>query len=721
MRELDHYIKLTRAAIQSPNLAERFGEVDRRRIAEWVYAGYQRDCASRKPWEKRMQAAMDLALQLQKEKTYPWPGSSNVAFPLITISTLQFHSRAYPALVDGTELVKCRVLVTDPDGSLTARADRVSSYMSYQMLEEDSSWEEQQDRLLINIPVVGCAFKKTYYDPSRGLVTSELVMAKDLVVDYWAKSIETAQRKTHIIPKYRNDIYEAVKRGLYCNVLEEGWYRSPSNPNIADNQRDLRQGRVESEADADTPFMLLEQHCSLDLDGDGYAEPYVVLIEENSKALLRITARFEREEDILRNGKGEVISIHGIEYFTKYGFIPSPDGGIYDLGFGILLGPLNESVNTIFNQLIDSGTMSNLGGGFLGRGAKIRGGAYTFAPMEWKRVDSTGDDLRKNIVPLQTPAPSEVLLKLLALLIDYTNRISGATEMLAGKNPGQNTPAQTSETMVEQGMKIYSAIFKRVWRSMKEEFKKRFILNGLYLPDEQTLGNGIIVMREDYLGDMNAIVPAANPHVVSEATRVQQAQGLAQRAAQVPGYDHDKVERNLLKAFNVQDADVFFLGAQKTGPLPNAKLEIEKMKAQVAQGKIQLDQMKLKQSADQFVIQMMETHALNEAHISQMEATATKLLSESKGAESQQQISAINAMIGAERSHNEILMGRINALLKSVEVIGNADKSGAMEQLDERPGNPGGEEVAPPLDSKPQGPLGGRRVSGNQPGTNQPG
>ena len=133
-------------------------------------------------------------------------------------------------------------------------------------------------------------------------------------------------------------------------------------------------------------------------------------------------------------------------------------------------------------------------------------------------MDSTGDDLHKSIVPLQVREPSGVLLQLLSLLINYTNRISGSSDMMAGENPGQNTPAQTSQTMVEQGTKIYSAIFKRIWRSMREEFKKLYVLNSIYLPIKTTYGeSGAFAMREDYLGDPSTVVPVADPHISSES------------------------------------------------------------------------------------------------------------------------------------------------------------------------------------------------------------
>jgi hypothetical protein len=37
----------------------------------------------------------DINMQIQKDKNFPWPGCSNVIFPLITIASLQFSARSY--------------------------------------------------------------------------------------------------------------------------------------------------------------------------------------------------------------------------------------------------------------------------------------------------------------------------------------------------------------------------------------------------------------------------------------------------------------------------------------------------------------------------------------------------------------------------------------------------------------------------------------------------
>src|ERR1035437_3228183 len=190
MLVLNKHITLDAETIKSPNLCDRFDEQDLQAIGAWVFDGYSADKQSRFKWEKRSEAAMDLAIQLQKEKSFPWPNCSNIAFPLVTIAAIQFHANAYPAIIQGTDVVKMRVIGLDPDGIAHDRASRVATYMSYQVLEEDQPWEEQHDRLLLILAIIGCVFIKTYFDPKLNHNVSELVMAKDLVINYWAKSVE---------------------------------------------------------------------------------------------------------------------------------------------------------------------------------------------------------------------------------------------------------------------------------------------------------------------------------------------------------------------------------------------------------------------------------------------------------------------------------------------------------------------------------------------------
>src|SRR3990167_3860023 len=475
----------------SENLAEDLSEEELSTLGIETVKNYEKDRTSRYEWEQRNEEALKLALQVVEPKSFPWPNAANIKFPLITIAALQYHARAYPALIPGVNVLKCH-----------------------------------------NI--------------------SEHILAKDLVVSYYTKSLETAPRISHVMEMSRNELHQKVIEGVYRDIdLGDPFEFMRETLAIA---QDETQGTSPTYDDNAKPHTVIEQHCLLDLDGDGYEEPYIVVVHKDSKKVLRVVARFF-QSGIKQNKDGEVLSITAENYFTKFPFIPSPDGGFYDLGFGVLLGPLNETINTLINQLLDAGTISTTGGGFLARGIKIRGGSMSFTPNEWKPVDTTGDDLRKGIFPLPTKEPSNVLFQLLSLLINYGERIGGSVDILVGENPVQNTPAETSRTMAEQGMKVFSGIFKRTYRSLKQEFKKLYRLNQLYMTENAQLGS-IKILVDDYNADATSIVPAADPHMISDSQKVAQSGMLMQLAGSSSGFNMYEVQKRVLQAWKVGDIDI---------------------------------------------------------------------------------------------------------------------------------------------------------------------
>jgi chaperonin GroES len=678
MLDLTRYLTIDQALIDEKNLCHYFDDKDTTAIAAQIYRGYEMDKESRSQWEVRMEAAMNLAMQVAVAKNFPWPNCSNVVFPLVTIAALQFSARSYAAIIQGNNVVRYKT-VNGADKLAVDRAKRIGKHMSWQVLEEDEAWEEQHDRLLINLSIVGCNFIKSYYDANKAHTIGVLVMAKDLIIDYFAESVDAAARVTHRFSLSRNAMRERMLRGTFVDCTEEAWFRSvpAQSQTQAQIDSDRRLGKSPPLGDKDTPFFVLEQHCWLDLDGDGYAEPYIVTIEESSKTLLRIVARFERMEDIEFTDDDKILCIHATQYFTKYSFIPSPDGGIYDLGFGVFLGPINEAVNSAINQMLDFGTMQNSLGGLLGRGAKIRGGVYTMAPWEFKRVDSSGDDLRKNVFMWPDRAPPTFLFQLIELLIEYSNRLAGTVDATVGENPGQNTPAGTFQGMTEMGMQVYKMIFKRVWRSMKEEFKQRFTLNRIYLPRSAKFGSGEeVIRREDYIAAAaDLIAPVANPNVSSVIMRLQTAMAVKQAAAGTPGYDISEVEKVWLDNLEVENVDVIYPGPGKVpqaNQAPNPKAAVEQMKLQGIQMKLEAEKMK-------WANHLMEEQRLNTAKIRLIEAQAMKAASEAHGAQAALQIEAFEQLLKMHEQLGDQMNKQISTLLGEGDGSENSDGGGVSQ------------------------------------------
>lgn len=660
MLNITSKIRLDDKVIRAPNITDRFTQDELDQIGRYCWEGYTADCRSRDEWVKRNEAGMNLAMQVAKAKSFPWPNASNIIFPLVSIAALQFSARAYSGIITAPDLVKYIILASNDDPEIVARAERLGRHMSFQLLEQDTAWEEQHDRLFINLSIVGTAFIKSRYDPNRRHNVGELVLARDLVVNYWAKDIASAPRVTQELELSRNDCVSLIREDAWKDVEEEEWFKCPPPPipsqNPNQSEKDDRRGMDPNlQPDMATPLAFLEQHVDLDLDCDGYAEPWIITFEKSSRKVVRIVLNCDRPEDIERtSARGDIIRIRKTEYYTKYSFIPAPDGGFYDMGFGVLLGPLNEGVNTAINQLFDAGTMQNLGGGFLGRGAKMRGGSSRFQPGEWKSVDALGDDLRKSMVPLPTPEPSSVLFQLLGLLIDYTNQLSGATDMVMGRNPGQNTPAETSRNMLESGLQIYSTIFKRIWRSMKQEFRKYHILNRNFLPSRTLFGaEGYEIKREDYLVNPDWVRPAADPETISAAQRLNQAIYLREAAMTTGGgYNREEVERFYLRALRIQDIDTVFPGFEAIPPSEDPKVQIEKMRVQIETQEQELEQWK-------FIQEWQEAIRLNTAKIELLHAQVAGILADIQSTQAADARAALDAAIGTLVSHNEMLNERI--------------------------------------------------------------
>ena len=657
--------------VKSSNLAERFSEEDLRKIGLVVYDDWMSDSLSRGEWEDRTADSMKLAMQVAEEKSFPWANASNVKFPLITIAALQYQARAYPALISGTQIVKARVIGADPTGEKATKASRISQFMSYQVLEEDVQWEENMDKALLIQAIVGCAFKKSYFDTFLKHNVSELVLAKDLYIPYYAESMDKASRISHLLYLSKNELIQRERQRIFLKAplqnSEEG-----SLENALEDLQEEATGLTKPPEDSSTPHILIEQHRYLDLDDDGYEEPYIVTIHKDSQKVTRIVARFHSSDVqyTRRNNVKEVLYIEGQQYFTKYPFIPSPDGGIYDMGFGVLLGPLNESINTLVNQLIDSGTLSNTAGGFLGRGVKFRSGDNSFKPFEWKRVDSTGDDLRKGVFPLPVREPSSVLYQLLDLLINYGERIGMAVDPLVGVNPGQNTPAETSRNMISEGQKIFSAVFKRTYRSLKQEFRKLYKLNSLFLNDEQDFYSLInegtnVIYQKDFFGNSKDVVPAADPNVITNEQKLQQAQLLQMAAANTPGYNRYEVEKIFLQAMQIADIEKVFPDPKGPNalppPAPDPKIVLETMKLKQQDKEFSMD-LQFKMYDIQQQIKYLD------AEIQNKEAQAVLYLAQADGVQSGHQISAIQNAISLAKQKQD-------GLVRALEVLSDMDKT----------------------------------------------
>lgn len=611
-------MQLSKILEEENNVALHLSDEQLTKIGEAIVAGYDIDLDSRSGWEKDIKQYLKLALQVVEDKTFPWAGASNVKYPMIATAAAQFAARAYPTLVPATgNLVHVAIVSAFADEAKQQRAKNVGRYMSYQILNEMYDWEEGMDNLLLILAIFGIAYKKVYYSPDRQTNCSELVNPFNLVVNYWAKELCNCPRITEVLYKSGREIEEKKRAKLYLDI-DLG--APQQNTEQAEAINVSKNAAPPGEVDETTPYMLLEQHTFLDLDEDGYSEPYIVLVDYFSKKVLRIMPRFT--EDSVETSGDEIIKITPDDYYVKYSFFPSPDGSFYTRGFGHLLGPLNESVNTVLNQLIDAGTMSNLQSGFIGKGLKIRQGDHRFKPGEWKQVNTLGSDIKSNVFPLPTREPSNVLFQLLGMLVQAGKELASVAEIFVGKMPGQNTPAFTTQQSIEQGMKLFTAIYKRVYRSLTKEFRLLYKLNARYLDVQfyQAVVDDPQASEADFEQDEKDVLPNADPQASSEFDKQQRYQQVG-NLLQLGTIEKMEFTKQMLRSFGFDEEAVKKLteGSPATQP-PQPDPEQQKMqmeagiKQQEAQQKMQVEQAKLalKQREAEFKLALEQQKAVFE-------------------------------------------------------------------------------------------------------------
>lgn len=565
-RSLEDRVAWLLEKAQDKNYATKLPDDYIQGLGERVVREFNIDNNSRSDWEKVARAAMDAAGMKVEPKNYPFQKASNVKFPSLITATLQFAARAYPAIVDGPNVVKARVLGKDPDGEKRTKALRISSHMSYQILHEMEEWEEGVDTLLHQIPVVGCAFKKVYRSEERGRSKADLVSAFDLVVNQATETLDNVPRITHKFKLYPHEIEERKRAGIFLD-------------------QDLGLAENGSE-DRDSPHIFLEQHRLIDLDEDGYTEPWIVTVHEKTRKVVRIVANYD--PDTIQIGGREIIRIPRNQYFVKYSFFPDPEGGFYDIGWGKLLKPLSDVIDSSINQMMDAGHLQNSGGGFIGSGLNLKRSQLRFSPGKYHAVNAAGSTIRDAIVNLEHPGPSPVLFQLLGLMMEAVKDVTSVQDILTGDDGGRQQTATTTLALIEQGMKVFTAIYKRIYRSLRREFKMLFKLNARYLDDQvyfNILDDEQAVARTDYDVDSYDVLPVADPRIVTDMQKMARAQLLRELIAeQNPTIDPHAATRRILEAASIEDIDEI-IAEPPTEPSPEEQLALEERTAAVQKTK----------------------------------------------------------------------------------------------------------------------------------------
>jgi hypothetical protein len=509
------------------NIAETIDDKALSQLASDLISEYQSDKESRKEWEETYTNGLDLLGFKYKSTTQPFKGASNVTHPLLSEAVTQFQAQAYKELLPSDGPVKTRIVGLQNE-TVEAQAERVKDFMNYQIMEKMEEYTPEFDQLLFYLPLAGSAFKKIYYDALLERAVSKFIPAEDLVVPYFATDLKDAPRITHVLKQSENDLLKKMATGFYKEV--ELMKPEKKDNKIKDKYNELE--GVKAVETNDYIYSVLEMHVDLDLS-DYIAEneedkinikiPYIVTIEESTRKIL----------SIYRNYKEGDAKFTRKEYFSHFKFLPGL--GFYGFGLIHMIGGLSRTATTALRQLLDAGTLSNLPAGFKSRGMRIRDDDQPIQPGEFRDVDAPGGNIRDQFQLLPFKEPSTTLFNLLGFCVDAGRRFASIADQQVGDG-NQAAAVGTTIALLERGSRVMSAIHKRCYYAMKQEFRLLSSVIAEYLPPEYpyaVYGAERVIKVQDF-DDRVDILPVADPNIFSMSQRVTLAQTQLQIAQSNP-------------------------------------------------------------------------------------------------------------------------------------------------------------------------------------------
>jgi hypothetical protein len=558
------------------NIAERLSDNEARRLADDLIADYRNDVSSRTEWEDTITKGLDLLGVKYNPLNRPFKGASGVTHPMLNEACVQFQAQAYKELLPPDGPVRAQI-VGSPTPEKEQQASRVKDYMNYLLMEKMEEYTTDVDQMLYYLPLTGSTFKKVYYDEILDRPVSKYIHPRDLVVPYYATDLSECERITQVMQMTENEILKKMKLGIYLDLeLQE------PQPNETRSQKKINELEGIKPTYNELLYDVLEMHVDLDLEEytsdvpkkeKNVRVPYIVTVVESTGQVL----------SIYRNFRADDPKYNRIEYFVHFKFLP----GLGFYGFGLLhmIGGLTRTATEALRQLLDAGTLSNLPAGFKSRGMRVRDDDQPIQPGEFRDVDAPGGNIKDQFQLLPFKEPSQTLFALLNFVVASGQRFAAIADLQVGEG-NQQAAVGTTIALLEKGSRVMSAIHKRCYYAMKQEFKILARICNESLPPEypyDVYGGERIIKALDF-DDRIDVLPMADPNLFSMAQRVTLAQTQLQIAQSNPQM-HNIYEayRRVYESLGTKNIDMLLMMPQLPQPTDPAKENSEALKMQLLQ------------------------------------------------------------------------------------------------------------------------------------------
>ena len=504
---------------------------------------------SRQQWEEKIkQGIRYLGLNTEGEGNTDVEGACTAVHPLLIENVVKFQAKAIQELwpAKGPVRTKVRGYV---DVTRENTAQRVRTYMNYQLTEQIPGFYSDLERNLFRVGFMGTGIRKAGWNGATVMPDPTIIYAENFYVEPSVTHLKDAEEYIEVMElstrKMDNLIASDTFREFTENDAEETLDTNEITEAIASAQGfDMSLERK--------GFTVGESHCYLDLNGDdpflpeGGTAPYIVHFNVKTGNVYSIRRNWREADPAMTKRL----------WYTIDQFIPA--FGIYSLGYVHLIGDLAASTSAALRALVDSGQFANWTAGFKSQDAKFAESDTPLGFGEFRDVNLSPEELQKAFLPLPTKEPSQTLFGLMKYMVESGQKFADSADEVVANSTNYG-PAATTLALLEASQRFYSSIHKRLHQSQGEFLKLIGELNFENLPDVINFVVGAenqFVQRTDFNPQIVDVIPASDPNALTESQRVAKAQIELNTAAQFPQF-HDMREalRRYYAALGVESVD----------------------------------------------------------------------------------------------------------------------------------------------------------------------
>jgi hypothetical protein len=491
---------------------------------------------------------------------------SKATHPMISKSIVYYQSHTIGELMPPGGPVKSWIPGKQtPDR--VAKSDRKTAHMNWQFKKQMPEFRSQLEKLLSQQLPAGSQYMRLVYDSDKKRPIPTFWPIDQVLIPEAASDFYSAERRTLIDTITQHELESRIRQKYYVKThlmapsqvpdktrAEQATDKVQGKSTFAvDNKDGLRRILVvEVLAELEDTDRLRVAGDTRDSDPDAVsmregAKPYLVEVDPLSRETLRVVRNWEEEDKQCEN----------LCWLVDFECLPWR--GAQSVGLIHYAGSLAGAGTGSLRALLDTALVQNLPTLLRLKGAGGSGQTLNLNVCGVTEIEGAaiGDqDIRKILMAVPFNPPSNMLYQLLGWCTEQGEALVRTTFENLSEDGTPNMPVGTTLALIEQGLKVLSAIHQRLHAAMDRLIGILHRINRMYITDEEILDDTgeMLAYRADYEGPVD-VVPVSDPQVFSDVQRFAQLQIIQQRADLHPElYDARKVEELILERTKIPDA-----------------------------------------------------------------------------------------------------------------------------------------------------------------------